>query len=140
MRALKFILSLLVSSFSCFVGSYLVARLLVHSRNGFGAGDLHAFVIFTAAFAVLLLLPAGIFAMVVRNARLVNRVGLAIFLGAFAGFGWTLLNRWYLGPWFGAWSFPVLYCWIIGGAVGMLTVAMVGLAKGKASGPIDDAP
>lgn len=85
MRALKFILSLLVSSFSCFVGSYLVARLLVHSRNGFGAGDLHAFVIFTAAFAVLLLLPAGIFAMVVRNARLVNRVGLAIFLGAFAG-------------------------------------------------------
>ena len=55
-----------------------------------------------------------------------TRICVAIVAGAIAGFCWTLLNYWFLGPWFGAWSFPVVDCWIAGGVIGFITVALPG--------------
>jgi hypothetical protein len=53
-------------------------------------------------------------------------------LGGIAGFGFTLFNAWSLGPWFGAWSFNVLYCWIIGGSLGIVAVAAFGGSSRRA--------
>ncbi len=54
---------------------------------------------------------------------------ISVLLGGLAGFGWTLFNLEMLGPWFGAWSFNVLYCWIVGGAIGILVVALLGQSR-----------
>lgn len=103
-----------------------MAKFLIALNNGFGAGDLSAFLYWTAFFAFALLLPAFAFAWLMRSARTSNRVWIGVLLGGIAGFAWTLLNLAMLGPWFGAWSFNVFYCWIAGGAVGILSVALLG--------------
>lgn len=128
-RAHTLALALPIALSSCFIVSFAVARIFLHRQGDFGAGDLHAFSVFSAAFAVVLLLPAALFAILLRDVRRIHRLWLAIVVGALAGFCWTLLNRWYLGLWFGAWSFPVLYCWIAGGVFGILSVAMLGREK-----------
>ena len=114
-----------LGSVGCFIGSNFVARLLVDLNDGFGAGDLRGFAIFSTVFALVFLLPAALFAILFGDWRLANRLWLAVLLGAIGGFGWTLLNLWYLGPWFGAWSFPVLYCWMAGGVFGLFAVALL---------------
>jgi hypothetical protein len=122
----KTILLFPIASVACLGASYLVARIFLLLNHGFGAGDLSAFLYWTSLFAVVLLLPGLLFALLLRNARTFNRVWIGVLLGGLAGFGWTLLNRAMLGPWFGAWSFNVLYCWIVGGATGILIVALLG--------------
>jgi hypothetical protein len=129
LRALTLTVALLIGSIGCFLVSSVVAKAFLRLQDNFGAGDLRAFSIFSVVFALVLLLPAGLFAVVLRRVRLINRLWLAILLGALAGFCWTVLNRWYLGPWFGAWSFPVLYCWVAGGVFGLLAVAVLSREK-----------
>lgn len=131
-RLLKTILLFPFASSVCFVASYLFARVLLILNNGFGAGDMSAFLYWTGLFAASLLLPSMLFAILLRNARTINRVWLGILVGGLAGFGWTLLNLAFLGPWFGAWSFNVLYCWIVGGAFGILAVALTGRRQQRA--------
>ena len=128
-RLLKTILLFPFASLVCFVASYLVARFLLRLNNGFGAGDISAFLYWTALFAVSLLLPSVLFGILLRDAGTLNRVWVGILLGSLAGLGWTYLNLGLLGPWFGAWSFNVLYCWIVGGVLGILTVALIGRTK-----------
>jgi hypothetical protein len=139
-RLLTTIVALAVASAICFAGSYLTARILLVLNNGFGTGDLTAFVPWTFFFAISLLMPAALFAIVVRNLRTINRVWIGILFGSIVGVGWTVLNLGFLGPWFGAWSFNVLYCWIAGGAFGMLGVALIGSADHRrlplAAGPV----
>ncbi|HEY8186332.1 MAG TPA: hypothetical protein VIF64_09700 [Pyrinomonadaceae bacterium] len=125
-RLLTRVIAFALASAICFVVSYLAARILLVLNNGFGAGDLTAFVLWTIFFAMSLLLPAALFAILLRNVRTINRVWIGILFGGLAGFGWTALNLWFLGPWFGAWSFNVLFCWIAGGTFGMLGVALSG--------------
>jgi hypothetical protein len=43
--------------------------------------------------------------------------------GILIGFLWTLANAWLLGPWFGAWSLPVVLCWCVGGLLGLAAAA-----------------
>ena len=126
------ILSVPVASVVCIGASYLVAKILLTLNNGFGAGDMSAFLYWTALFAVALLLPALSFALLSRNVRTINRIWIGVLSGGVAGFGWTLLNLAMLGPWFGAWGFNVLYCWIAGGAVGILAVALLGHSQRRA--------
>jgi hypothetical protein len=123
------LISVPVASVVCVGASYLVAKIFLALQNGFGAGDLSTFLYWTVLFAIALLLPALAFAFLSRNARTINRVWIGVLLGGVAGFGWTLLNLAMLGPWFGAWSFNVLYCWIAGGAFGILAVALLGQSQ-----------
>ena len=118
-----------VASIVCTGASYLVARIFLSLQNGFGSGDLWAFLYWTVIFSIVLLLPALAFVLLSRNMRTINRVWIGTLLGGVAGFGWTLLNLMMLGPWFGAWSFNVLYCWIAGGAIGILALALLGSSR-----------
>ena len=115
----------------CLVASYLMARFLVASNGGFGAGDISPFIYTTLYFAVVLLLPSLLLMLFLRNLHIVNRIWISMLTGALLGFLWTVFNRWMLGPWFGAWSFAVLYCWIVGGAVGMLPVTICSKTPNK---------
>ncbi len=128
-RTVKTLLAFPIASVVCFGASTLVAEILLALKHGFGAADMYAFLFWTSLFAVALLLPALAFALLLRSARTINRVWIGVLLGSLAGFGWTLLNFAMLGPWFGAWSFNVLYCWIVGGAMGILVVALFGQSQ-----------
>jgi hypothetical protein len=59
-------------------------------------------------------------------------VGLVIgaTVGIGVGFVWTVTNASWLGPWFGAWSFPVVLCWMTGGALGLAAAATSPSANG----------
>jgi hypothetical protein len=45
-------------------------------------------------------------------------------VGCLAGVAWTLLGWLAVGGWMLAWDFPVLYCWVLAGAVGALGAAV----------------
>jgi uncharacterized BrkB/YihY/UPF0761 family membrane protein len=113
----------------CFLGSYLVALLCIGLNNGFGSGDMPAFLYWTVPFSLAVLLLTVPIALLIRKLDRFTRLSIAIVAGAIAGFCWTLLNYGFLGPWFGAWSFPVVDCWIAGGVIGIITVALPGKSR-----------
>jgi len=110
----------------CFVSSYLVALLCIRLNNGFGTGDIPVFLGWTFAFSLAVLLLTIPIALLIRKLGRFTRLSIAVVAGAIAGFCWTLLNYGFLGPWFGAWSFSVVDCWIAGGVIGIITVALPG--------------
>ena len=106
---------------ACLISSYIAARVFLGSNGGFGAEDIRAFLFYTVPFSVALVMLSFGLSVLLIDVRPAPRIIVALIVGASAGFLWTIINRWMLGLWFGAWSFPVLYCWIVGGAIGMLT-------------------
>lgn len=108
--------------------SYLVAEGWVSSRKGFGRGDLVPFWGWNVLFGCGVLFLAYAFAPVMTRGGLLRSLIFPLFLGLAYGFAFTLLNRQALGGWFGAWSFPVLYCWTGGGGIG-LAMASLGTAR-----------
>lgn len=112
---------------ACLIGSYVAARVFVRSNGGNDAGDIPPFVFYTIPFSVALIVLSFGLLILLPNVRLALRIIVGLIVGASAGFLWTIINRWMLGMWFGAWGFPVLYCWIVGGVLGMLTGTIVEL-------------
>lgn len=135
-----------------------LARFWVWSSDGWRSGDLPSFYIWTALSA--LILAPCLFAFNIRSdERSVPRVALAA-LGAGIGFalGGSIVLAGVLGPWFGAFSFPVLAWWASGAvcaflitcgvatarrsllAAGLIPVSAVAifLAYERATRPIDD--
>src|SRR5215212_9694830 len=47
----------------------------------------------------------------------------AVALGLLLGVLWTTVAASLLGPWIGAFSFPVLACWVLGAATGLVAAA-----------------
>jgi hypothetical protein len=93
------------------------------TSNWFGAGDLRGLLFFSLPFIVVLA-----FSGVVLARRLSQRplwAGLIVggIAGTVLGFLWTFANALLLGAWFGAWSFPVLLCWMTGGALSLASAA-----------------
>ena len=118
------------ASVGCVLASSAFALALFARKNWFGAGDLEAFFVCTAAFAVLL---GALFVVVTpalwRRSALIGHVGSAL-VGLAAGYIFTLANALLLGPVFGAWSIPVLQCWLAGGLAGGVSAAL-SLERGR---------
>jgi hypothetical protein len=93
------------------------------TSDWFGAGDLRGLLFFTLPL-LLVLVVSGI-GLARKLAQRPTWIGLAIgsAVGIGIGFLWTLANALLLGPWFGAWSFPVLLCWTTGGALSQAAAA-----------------
>src|SRR5687768_3538172 len=101
------------------LGTAVPAVMDLQASRWFGAGDLHGLALYSLPFTGLIAMVAFALGPASRrNPRwlVVAACGTA---GAILGVGWTMLNRWLLGPWFGAWSLPVLLCWSMGGALGL---------------------
>jgi hypothetical protein len=109
-------------------GTLVPALVELSGSNWFGAGDLRALAFFTLP---LLLILAVIGVALAR--KLAQRpIWIGVVIGATGGVGvgflWTLANALHLGPWFGAWSVPVLLCWTTGGALSLVAAATTRLA------------
>ena len=113
--------------------SYIVAEAWIWSRSGFGRSDLAAFWYWNALFGCGVFILATAFLGPIRQPGVFRSGVLPFALGAIYGFAYTLLNRAFLGPWFGAWSFPVLYCWVVGGALGLVFSARVPFPGGPSA-------
>ena len=114
----------LLAGASVFILPQVFAFAYVRARHGFGEGDLPAFAIWSAFFAGVILVAAVAvgFARIPRN--LPARTLVFAALGAVLGIGWTFtVACCLLGPWIGAFSFPVLYLWMGGGAIGLTLAA-----------------
>jgi hypothetical protein len=105
------------------LGTLAPALVDLSTSDWFGAGDLQGFLFFT--LPLLFVLVASGIGLARRLAQRSTWLGLVI--GGTAGIGigflWTLANALLLGPWFGAWSFPVLLCWTTGGALSQAAAA-----------------
>jgi hypothetical protein len=106
--------------------AWLAAALYVAANRGFGAGDLPAMLLWSLPLGALVALVAGV------PARLAARRGVpallaahaaAVALGLLVGVLWTASAASLLGPWIGAFSFPVLACWALGAVAGLLSAA-----------------
>ena len=110
----------LASSSVCMFSSLVLQQLYVALRKGFGAGDVYAFLIWGTPFSLLLGVLALVFVCVTQRIVVFLRIIFALFLGAACGIAWTIVVLFLLGQWFMAFSFPVIYFWMVGGIAGML--------------------
>ncbi|MDA0836423.1 MAG: hypothetical protein O3B01_04670 [Planctomycetota bacterium] len=113
----------------CIIASFVPQQLYVASRADFGAGDVSAFLFWGAPFALMLGAFAPGFVAVVRRIPAVLRYLLALIVGAGSGILWTIFVRAILGPWFGAFSFPVIYFWMFGGFSGLLFASLYAIRR-----------
>jgi len=113
-----------------FLGTFAPALVDLSTSNWFGAGDLQGLLFFTLPL-LLVLVVSGIY-LARKLAPYPMWLGLVIggTAGVSVGFLWTLANALLLGPWFGAWSFPVLLCWTTGGALSLAAAATSASASG----------
>jgi hypothetical protein len=102
----------------CLVASAFVATISIVRNSGFGIGDLWPFLFWSIPFAVGI--ASMNFTKLFCRPHPLLRYFVPVFVGITAGILWTVIVRVFLGPWFGAFSFPVLFCWIAGGASGMI--------------------
>ena len=112
----------LLSSSVCFFASGLTAATMIAINHGFGAGDMWSFLFWSLPFAALIGVLNLFLTRLYCRLLFLIRYPVAILLGAIAGALWTYLVALFLGAWFGAFSFPVLPCWI-GGASGAMVMA-----------------
>jgi len=112
------------------LGTFVPALVDLSTTGWSGAGDLRGLFFFTLPL-LLILVVSGI----LLARKLAQRpTWLGLVIGGTAGIGigslWTSANALLLGPWFGAWSFPVLLCWTTGGALSLAAAATSGSASG----------
>jgi hypothetical protein len=104
-------------------GAIAAALMYLASNAWFGAGDLSALIIWSVPLGVILALVLGALARRLVATGAVWPYVALIPTGAVAGYLWTLVVAAVLGPWIGAFSFPVLFCWIAGGVSAGITAA-----------------
>jgi hypothetical protein len=112
-----------VSAFICVAASMSLAGAKVAIRDGFGAGDLLAFFVWTVPLSLVVALIHEGLAGFLRARTRVLTYTLSGMAGIFTGVSWTYLVALWLGPYFGAFSFEVLSCWIVGAASGLIVTA-----------------
>ena len=111
----------------CLTTVLVLAALRVHQRSGYGMGDLVAVVFWTVPLAVILWGMGSLFFGSWERQCAIEKWTLAIFLGGVCGYLWKVVVAIQMGPWFGAFSFPMAILWIVGGAAGLL-VANIGFS------------
>jgi hypothetical protein len=105
--------------------SFIAAIGFLAVNSWFGAGDLRSFAQCSIMFAVVSVCIAAIVRVTLLRRGAALRYFLAAFGGLVTGFAFTWVVAFLMGPWFRAFSFPVLYCWMLGGLGSMLFTVSV---------------
>jgi hypothetical protein len=104
----------------CFLTSAIMSSVLVVANGGFGASDILPFLIWSFPFAVIIALIKRGMKDILDRFPLPIRYIVAAVVGGAGGVLWTYIVAFFLGVWFGAFSFPVLPCWMASGASGLI--------------------
>lgn len=106
-----------------FVATAIVVAVgFLASRRWFGVGDLYAFSFWSLILSMPVVAVAFVLGRLLARLRPGIGFGLAATLGGVLGYLATLAVWMMLGAWFGAFSFPVFYCWL-GGAIAACVTA-----------------
>ncbi|MGH2574422.1 MAG: hypothetical protein ACRDFC_01845, partial [Ignavibacteria bacterium] len=108
---------------TCLITSSVVFFILIFNQGGFGIGDFTAFIFWTTIFSVIIGVIGFLFNIILSGLNKFLQYVLFIIIGFLSGFFWTILIAMMLGPWFGAFSVPVVVCWIAGGLCSMIFIA-----------------
>lgn len=96
------------------------------TNDWFGAGDLYGMVIWSIPLALLVALGAKLAGRWLTRWSPLVAYPAAVVLGGAMGLATFIGAALVLGPWLGAFSFPVLFCWLFGGVIGSLVVVWAG--------------
>lgn len=127
MRLFQRVIVGLAAAAAAFLVSIGSARLFVAAKQGFGARDVPTFVFWTSFFVLIVFASSTLAAPKFQRWSALAASIIWGFAGAAVGLLFALVNFSLLGPLFGAWSFPVLYCWTLGGVAAF--VVAVTLAR-----------
>jgi hypothetical protein len=107
-----------------------VAVAYLATNHWFGSGDLPAMAIWSLPLAAMVAVLTGGLTRASVAAQAWLRYPLLVALGAVLGFLWTVIAAILLGGWIGAFSFPVLFCWVAAGVTGGITAAWLRQPRG----------
>jgi hypothetical protein len=119
----------LIAALTCFIISTSLAGAKVAIRGGFGAGDLLPFFFWTIPLSFLIGAVKLRLVAPPRLKSLALTYVLASFVGVVIGLLWTLTVALWIGPFFRAFSFEVLTCWLLGSASGLIVTWHNGSAQ-----------
>lgn len=105
--------------------AWAIAAVYVWANGGFGASDLPAFAFWCGAYAIYLGITWWLLGPLIHGKRFLVRAGQAIVLGALASAVFTLALAVGMGPWIGAFAFPVGLVWVLAGAGTYVVLARV---------------
>src|SRR5215216_3793539 len=125
------------SATTCLVVAGLVALGLVLFNGAVGINDFAVFLFWSLFFAGIVAVLAVWLIRLVDKLPFLLRYLLALFMGATLGILWTVSIALLLGPWFAAFSFAVMPCWVSAGACGALVPAMSRTDTKITVGPLD---
>ena len=107
------------------VGAVGAAVVYLASNAWFGAGDLPAMIFWSLPLGIIIAVTVGVLSRRLAIARTRWHYVAFVPIGAILGFVWTIAAAFILGGWIGAFSFPVLFCWIFGGVSGGIAAAWI---------------
>jgi MFS family permease len=107
-------------------GAGIPAGMAAELGIGFPVGDFFAFAIWSVGLALLVSVVSGFTSSWLRShvASYVKFISVGS-IGAATGIIWSTIVASILGQWIGAFSFPVLYCWIGGAVLGSCSQVLI---------------
>lgn len=112
------------------IASLATAIAFLATHQWFGAGDLRSFSIWSAILAMPVAFIAVFYGRLVVRMNQYIAYALALVIGVILGYVVTLVVWRMLGPWFGAFSFPVFYCWLAGAISACVTATKFARKRG----------
>src|SRR3954467_4092659 len=116
----------LLAATTAWLGSLAAAVSYLASNGWFGAGDLYSLALWSVPLVFFVALASRLSGSWLRRKPALLAYPGAVLLGSILGILTFILTASVLGPWLGAFSFPVLFCWIFGGVVAFLVLVWLG--------------
>lgn len=96
------------------LASMVVAWLLLAWQGGFGGGDIVSFFFWTLPLALVVAAAGPVGVRLAERVPAGGRWVLLVAVACLSAFGWLAVVRWAQGPWERAFSFSLLYPWLVG--------------------------
>jgi lysylphosphatidylglycerol synthetase-like protein (DUF2156 family) len=117
--------SALLAGVVAVVGALLAAAAYLATNAWFGAGDLPAMIFWSLPLGLMIAATLSVLSRRLARTRTRWHYVALVPIGATIGFSWTIAAAFILGGWIGAFSFPVLFCWVFGGVLGGIAAAWI---------------
>lgn len=124
-KRLRLRIAMLVAAPTGFLVSYGFVEIVLRTQGQFGRGDLRAFWLWNALFGLSIAIAEFKLSLRLHRGSWRSGVSLSAAAGALVAVLFSLACLGFLGSWFLAWSFPVFYAWLVGGATSLALSSLI---------------
>lgn len=117
--------SALLAGVVAVAGAVAAAVAYVAVNGWFGAGDLPAMIVWSLPLGIIAAVTVGALSRRLAGAKARWHYAAFVPIGVILGVAWTILVAFIMGGWIGAFSFPVLFCWVFGGVSAGVAAAWI---------------